>query len=248
MVIKGKHHSEESKNKISITGKGRIPWNKGKTGVYSEETRRKMSQSKIGKCLSEAHKKKLSENNVGMFGKHHSEETRHKISESGVGKHHITEEEKKRLSVLNMGRMVSEITRSKIPNGNKGKIRTESTKNKLSESHKGKPGWFTDKKRPEISGINNYNWRGGISYEPYCHKFNNELKERIRDRDYRTCQLCGVKENGRKLDVHHIQYDKKNCSPDLISLCLGCHRKVNHNRDYWETYFQDLLTKRGLLL
>lgn len=65
----------------------------------------------------------------------------------------------------------------------------------------------------------NPNWRGGIAYLPYCSKFNQILRERIRERDNRTCQLCGGKENGRKLYVHHIHYDKENCNPDLVSLC-----------------------------
>ena len=36
----------------------------------------------------------------------------------------------------------------------------------------------------------------------------------IRERDGRNCQLCLCTEedNGQKLDVHHIHYDKKNCT------------------------------------
>lgn len=43
----GKHHTEETKQKIRRTEKNlkRIPWNKGKTGVYSEDTLNKMSES-----------------------------------------------------------------------------------------------------------------------------------------------------------------------------------------------------------
>jgi len=86
-----------------------------------------------------------------------------------------------------------------------------------------------------------------ISFKPYCPKFNKRLKEKIRNRDNRTCQLCEVKENGKKLAVHHIHYDKENCYPDLIALCNSCNVKVNINRDYWESYFMELLNKRGLL-
>ena len=65
----GKHHSEETKRKI---GESRI----GKTfGPHSEETKRKMSESGKGK-----------HNTVGeknpMYGKHHSEETKRKMSEA----------------------------------------------------------------------------------------------------------------------------------------------------------------------
>lgn len=35
--------SLEMKNKLSIAHKGKIPWNKGKTGLCSPETLKKMS-------------------------------------------------------------------------------------------------------------------------------------------------------------------------------------------------------------
>ena len=41
-------YSEETRKKISESGKGRVPWNKGKTGVYSEETRKKISETMKG--------------------------------------------------------------------------------------------------------------------------------------------------------------------------------------------------------
>ena len=43
---KGKHLSEEHKNKIAETLKGNIPWNKGKR--LSEETKEKMREAKKG--------------------------------------------------------------------------------------------------------------------------------------------------------------------------------------------------------
>lgn len=40
--------SDESKVKVSLTHKGNIPWNKGKTGNYSDKSRKKMSDAKKG--------------------------------------------------------------------------------------------------------------------------------------------------------------------------------------------------------
>ncbi|MFH0896932.1 MAG: LAGLIDADG family homing endonuclease [Candidatus Bathyarchaeota archaeon] len=54
-----KKHTEESKRKMSLSLKGRIPWNKGKVGNYSEETLLKMKRSK-----SMEHRRKLS---LGRF-------------------------------------------------------------------------------------------------------------------------------------------------------------------------------------
>jgi DNA-binding XRE family transcriptional regulator/transposase-like protein len=97
-------------------------------------------------------------------------------------------------------------------------------------------------------GENHPNWKGGISFEPYCEKFNNIFKESVRKRDDYMCKLCGCtqNDNGRKLDVHHIHYDKENCYPDVVALCRSCNIKVNSNRDYWESYFEDQLLKRGM--
>ncbi len=85
---------------------------------------------------------------------------------------------------------------------------------------------------------NNSNWNGGKSFEPYPLVWNEKLREIIRKRDGRECQLCNNPENGIKLTIHHIDYDKKNCDPlNLISLCHDCHVKTNFNRPYWKEYF-----------
>ena len=75
----------------------------------------------------------------------------------------------------------------------------------------------------------------------YPLEFNRVLRESIRERDDRICQLCGKIEenNGQKLAIHHIDYDKGNCNSDnLISLCVSCHTKTNFNREYWIEFFQ----------
>jgi len=191
-----KTRSEDTKNKISKTKKGNspipkhafkeghIPWNKGKTGVFSKETLKKMSIT---------HKNRLKiKTNHPMYGKYHTEETIKKLIES------------------HKGHIVSEETKEKIRKANRME--------------------------------NNYNWQGGISFEPYTFDFNKELKELIRKRDNYRCQLCGMPEceNIEKLCIHHIDYNKKNCSSDnLITLCRKCNVKANFNRDYWTEYFKN---------
>lgn len=93
------------------------------------------------------------------------------------------------------------------------------------------------------------NWHGGVSRDPWPFEFDEGLKERVRVRDQRRCRLCGeaegVKENdGRRLAVHHIDFDKDNCDIDnLISLCAECHSVVNHSRDYYRLVFQDRIER-----
>jgi len=88
---------------------------------------------------------------------------------------------------------------------------------------------------------NHPNWHDGSSFEPYPLAFTEKLRRQIRKRDNHICQLCGrtEKQNNRALSVHHIDYNKENCSErNLISLCKYCHTKVNADRNYWTSYFK----------
>ena len=81
----GKHHTDETKEKLSKALKGREIWNRGKLGIYSEESKLKMSKAKLGKKASNETKAKMSESRMGrisgMLGKTHSKESKNKISE-----------------------------------------------------------------------------------------------------------------------------------------------------------------------
>lgn len=92
-----------------------------------------------------------------------------------------------------------------------------------------------------IKGENNSQWQGGLSFEPYCSKFNFAFKEYIRDKFGRVCFLCPTTEaeNGRRLSVHHVNYNKDcGCDNDetcqFVPLCISCNSKVNINREIWE--------------
>lgn len=100
----GHSHSEETKAKISqsLKAKQLVPWNKGKTGVYTDETRQRISESQKGKPgpnkgkklgpMSAEQKAKLSAAHKGLntWSKGskrgpYSEEHRKKISEGLKG-------------------------------------------------------------------------------------------------------------------------------------------------------------------
>ena len=108
-----------------------------------------------------------------------------------------------------------------------------------------------------ISGKFNPNWQGGISFEPYCVKFKESLKERVRNKFGRKCLLCSKTEKeqmddqikhgkrSQRLSIHHVNYHK-NCGCDgtnciLVPLCSSCHAKTNSNRDFWENKIMEIL-------
>jgi len=99
------------------------------------------------------------------------------------------------------------------------------------------------------SGKNHYNWKGGISCEPYCDAWaDREFKESIKYRDNYQCQNpdCWHKDGGAaKLTIHHIDYVKKNCSPrNLITLCNSCNSRANVDRKNWQKFYINIMIKK----
>jgi len=91
-------------------------------------------------------------------------------------------------------------------------------------------------------GIDNPNWQGGSSFDPYCEKFNEKKKEEIREQYGRKCYICekdekdNIYKNGKqiKLSVHHVDNDKGQGCDDkpwkLLPLCIHCHNKVRKHK------------------
>ena len=121
----GKHLSDEAKEKLSNSKKGKPSWNKGKQ--LSESTKEKLRIANIGKRHSEESKKKMSESRKGErnwnYGKHLSKETKRKISEANSGEKHFL-----------YGKHHSEETKRKISKGNKGKKISKEQREKISKS------------------------------------------------------------------------------------------------------------------
>jgi len=62
---KGMKYDSEFRKKLSDAHKGQVPWNKGKTDIYSDDTKRRMSEAKKGKSrpdISDKLKKYYTEN------------------------------------------------------------------------------------------------------------------------------------------------------------------------------------------
>ncbi len=180
------------------------------------------------------------------LGRFVSKEVREKLRKANIGKK-LSSEHKNKMSEAHKGKKMSQEAREKMSKSAKGRIVSEETRRKKSETAKknGVGKWMLGRKLSEETkkkiSRNSANWRGGISFEPYGLEFNENLREVIRNRDRRKCQICEKTEleEGIKLSVHHIDYNKNNNNPNnLISLCASCHAKTNHNREYWIKYFK----------
>lgn len=204
------------------------------------------TQFKKGRVLGEIEEKRLIALKNKLVGIPRSEETRKKISESNRRKK-MSLESRLKMSSSKKGKSLSEQHRMNISRGNMGKTMSKETREKIGKANSisligNKQSEQTkEKRRIKSSGKNNpmYGksgklspaWRGGISFEPYTIDWNNTLKRSIRERDHYLCRVCLNYGN----EVHHIDYNKKNCNPDnLITLCQKCHSKTNFNRGDWK--------------
>jgi len=207
------HHTLEARAKMSAARKGK-PSPKGMLGkTVSLITRAKIRKARLGKVVSDETREKLRQANLGKIS-----------SLQGIPRS-LEIREKIRKSLL--GHLVFDETREKMRRANLGKHLSEETKEKIRQAHLGEKC---------------YNWQGGISFEEYSTAWTEALKEAIRKRDQHTCQLCGRPqvEFKKKLDIHHIDYDKKNLDTEnLISLCHRCHMKTNYNRAEWIRFFNE---------
>lgn len=201
---------------------------KGQGHPVSEETKKKLSAARKGMSFSDEWKKNMSMANKGKHRGPMPEETRKKLSIAMTGKKRSPETLEKMSASLKgkrVGKHQSQEAREKIANYRRGRKHSPEVRAKMSESAMG-----------IHSGELNGNWNGGITDHRYCSKFNDELKERVRSSFGRECLLCGIPENGRKLDVHHCDYNKgQGCGHawNLIPLCRKCHMKTNGNRHYY---------------
>ena len=142
--------------------------------ICTEETKKKISDAKVGKPLSEQTKQRMSESRKGkpspMQGKHHSEET------------------KKRLSEIEKG----------AGNPFYGRHHTEESKRKISEAHKRRPSILKGPKNgmygkpaPNRKKVIKYDLNGNFIKEYDC------IKDAIKENP-KSCHLKDVCQGFRK--------------------------------------------------
>lgn len=252
--------NKEHKNKIAKALKG----NKNALGFkHTDETKERMSNGQQN--MSEEAKKLRSERlRKANTGYRHTDEAKKKMS---IAKSNPTNETRKKLSIAAKNRKFNKETRLKMSKSHKGFKHTNDSKQLMSEVATGRV--FSDEHKENLSkarrkrkttvetrikmmqsakrGKDHPNWQGGISYGQYCPRFNEKVKEEIRDKYMNMCVLCGMTniKNGRELDVHHIDYNKsQGCNGHewrLIPLCKSCHAKTNSNRKMYEKRIKIIL-------
>jgi len=229
----GYKQSEEHKKKH----RNKIPWNKGKVGLQIPWNKGKVGlqigyNKGINRILSQSYKEWLKNEKPKVYcecpcrveiiiKEHHKW---HGIPKYIQGHH-------SRVNNPFKDKHCSKEHKEKISNENKGKI----------SINKGKCFSDISRKRMSDSAMNKHNleknasWKGGISFEPYCIKFNEKKKEEVREQYNRKCVICGIDEKDNitktnkliKLSVHHIDEDKEqgcNGKPwNLKPLCMHCH-------------------------
>jgi hypothetical protein len=136
-----------------------------------------------------------------------------------------------------------------------GRSHTIEARRQISNAHKGKK--LTKEQCRKMSdnskkGENHPNWKGGLSFIPYCFKFNNRRRRSTRIFFGYDCLCCGkhVTENITKkgqtdLHVHHVDHDKEqgcNGRPfNLVVMCDECHGKEQHKEQEYKEYLNKTL-------
>jgi hypothetical protein len=216
----GTHASEATKLKMSVAAKKRGPMSEGQKRKISESLKKTLSSLEVRKKMSDIAKKTCSDPKI-----------RKKYSDA----------QKKRCASLAEKNLRSERL--------KNRIFTEEHRKNLSLSEQGEKNHRYGKKESEEIKLKRIEsrlggfWYGNVNYPEvkYCERWTDNLRERVRSYFRYRCFECGIQQTYKKLQVHHVHYNKKTCcdgSPsDLVPLCDSCHGKTCHNRNFWESHF-----------
>lgn len=202
----------------------------------TEATKLKMSLIRKGVPKSDEHKRKLSESNIGKHRATQTQKERLSLwAKANVGdKHYLFGKTHKPESIEKM--RVAKLGKKQSPESNI----------KRSISMKGKP--KSEQHRLMHIGEKNAAWKGGISYKPYCPRFTEEFKTRVRSFFGCRCVECDVKQDTIRLDVHHVNFNKQTCCDEsdrlFVPLCHSCHSKTRWKFDYYKERYTKLIKDR----
>jgi len=154
----------------------------------------------------------------------HSEESRRKMSASHKG-----------VPSSNKGRRHSVEQNKKMSETNRKRWENPEYRKRMSEVHMGGPGFWTGKKRPDISGRNSSTWKGGITPENHLIRNSPEMddwRRQVFERDDYTCQSEICKYECKTLHSHHLlgfaEYPEYRFYVENgIALCKRCHDEIH---------------------
>ena len=211
----------------------------------TDEQKAKMRLAKLGKKLSPSH---IANRTIAQTGLKRSSETRAKMSIAQRGENNpqfgktLTTETRIKMSLAKIGKKKSDKTRAAMSKAQKGHPVSDAQRKHHAEIMRGRKASMETRIKMSDArrGDKCYLWKGGISFEPYCPKFNNDLKRRIRTFFEYRCIVCGksTEENKRELSCHHVEYNKQACCDGkpihFATMCTRCHSRTNHHRAQWE--------------
>lgn len=180
--MKGKHHSEKSKKRMSASHNGQIPWIKDRKGVWkhTEEHKKKMSKRMSGK-------------NNPFYGKTHTEESKKKIKlfykgmtspRKGVK---LPEEQIEKIASKLRGRKPSKETikrrlRRRTPSSLEKKMIKIINKYNLPYKFVGNGKFFIENKNPDFINVNGEKIAIEVFYRKHKEQFGGDVDKWKEDR------------------------------------------------------------------
>ena len=162
-------------------------------------------------------------------GAKHSEETKKKLRDINLGRK-FSKESREKMSKSSMGK--------KGTYGHLGKKHSATTKLKISQSKKGTRHSLETRqkmRKSSLKGKDNPCWKGGITEKNKKIRNSFEMKlwrEEVFKRDNYTCVWCGALGSKRYLNADHIKPFSR--FPDLRfdvnngrTMCVPCHSKTD---------------------
>jgi hypothetical protein len=250
--LKGRIISQEQQEKISASAKGRKSWNEGLTKDTDERL------AKTGGKISKALKDGFSTGKIKNWTEGKTKETDLRIKKTSdklkghkifIDPHILGDINKERLEGKTWEEIHGAEKAAELREQASGENNVNWVPREIRICACGCKGTFeATKNDPQrfifthnARGQNNPNWRGGIDKQFY-QGFTLKLKAAIRERDDNKCIICS--KSDVKLDVHHIDYDKKHSVPEnLVTLCAHCHASTNFNRESWIAFFKPIMEK-----
>jgi len=231
--------SLEVRARISASLKGR---------KKSAATRARMSAAQKGRKLSPEHCAKIGDLKRGLV---HTPETRAKLSAALMGRKKspehcanisaarkgmvFTPEHRAHIRKARLGQKASIAARANMSVAQIGLVKQPHTLAAKARISIGMRAYHRE--HPPRTGSDHPLWQARDRV--YGSDFTRDLRRIVRWLYSGRCFLCGTPPIRRVMDVHHINYNKKNNTLDnLIPLCRSCHAMTGTRRDYWPWFFR----------